>query len=142
MSPVTELMYFSLPWKKKFLVSLHSAYFLKSTNANFKACNNIKILGGLFEVQCNVQFMLIFGVELPVKNEGKKPLACRPLRAHSTRITPRCYVINFRPRKLGPPLTKSWIRTWKNNSRKFYSIVVREDITITNLLILKRVSFR
>ena len=37
-----------------------------------KACNNIKILGELFKVQCNVLFMLVFGVELPVENEGKR----------------------------------------------------------------------
>ena len=34
-----------------------------------KACNNIKVSGDCFKVQCNVLFMSVFGVELPVKNE-------------------------------------------------------------------------
>ena len=43
----------------------------------------------------------------PLKGPGP-----RPQNAHFARATPLCYVGNFRPQKLGPPLTKSWIRTW------------------------------
>ena len=35
----------------------------------------------------------------------------RPQFARFAHMTPLCYVSNFRPQNLGPPLTKSWIRT-------------------------------
>ena len=41
----------------------------------------------------------------------KQALGPQPQNAHFTRMTPLRYVGNFRPQKLGPPLTKSWIRT-------------------------------
>ena len=66
---------------KNFLASLCSPYLLKSNNHrhNFfmkiptkcKFQKHVITLKyqGLFEVQCNVLFMSVFGVELPVKNE-------------------------------------------------------------------------
>ena len=35
----------------------------------------------------------------------------RPQIPHFAHVTSPCYISNFRPRKLGSPLTKSWIRT-------------------------------
>ena len=37
----------------------------------------------------------------------------RPQIARFTRTTPLRSIGNFRPQDLGPPLTKSWIRTWR-----------------------------
>ena len=66
---------------KNFLASLCSPYLLKSNNHrhNFfmkiptkcKFQKHVITLKyqGLFEAQCNVLFMSVFGVELPVKNE-------------------------------------------------------------------------
>ena len=108
---------FSSTMSKKFLASLHSPYLLKS---NIQRYNFL----WRYKKQCNVLFWGLNSIQM----REKESLECRgmhicalktqklpgplsgpwPLRTCFARATPLCYISNFRPWKLGSPLTKSW----------------------------------
>ena len=64
----------------------------------------------LIEGQCNVLFLSVFGIELSKMREkesleaGPGPWSRMGCSPHATLL---CYVSNFQPQKLEPPLAKS-----------------------------------
>ena len=55
----------------------------------FQRCNNILKCVKFIELQCNILFLLDFGVELGVTNERKKSLKCGRMYVYFSIKTPK-----------------------------------------------------
>ena len=65
----------------------------------------------------------------------KNPKASQPQISHFAHTTPLRYIGNFWPQNLGPPLTKSWIRTcsvlFKLETKSQYKFTSTENFVET-----------